>query len=209
MEKPRTDVDDRPRRDLLAFDRSDRIGLVVLLVGLSLVGLWAGLVAPLVAWAQGDPLPLELTSPVSVPDLEAVGLQPGPGTYEVMVEDPGAGHRLLGLAPGLLHVTMVVGISWLVWRLMQSIAAGDPFQPSNVTLLRLVAGLLVLGTAVAFFLEMLARGALAGSIDTGDLEPGFVLSVPWLPLVSGMVAALLAEAFKAGSRLRDDVAGLV
>ncbi len=35
------------------------------------------------------------------------------------------------------------------------------------------------------------------------------LDVPWVAVVSGMVVAMLAEAFKAGSGLRDDVEGLV
>ena len=35
------------------------------------------------------------------------------------------------------------------------------------------------------------------------------IELPWVALVAGMVVAMLAEAFKAGSRLRDDVDGLV
>lgn len=204
-----TSAPGNPRRDLLAFDRSDRWGLVGLLGVVSLAAVWAWLVGPIVAWARGDAIPVELTGPVSVPELEAIGLRPGPGTYDVLIEDPGAGHRLLALAPGVLHVVIVVGTCWVVWRLMGSIAAGDPFHPCNVTRLRVVAGLLVLGTAVTYLLDLVARGALTSTIDTGDPVVGVFLSIPWLPMVTGMVAALLAEAFKAGSRLRDDVEGLV
>jgi hypothetical protein len=199
----------RPRRDPLAFDRSDRWGLIGLLVVVALAALWAWLVGPLLAWVRGDAIPLELTSEVSVPALEASGLRPGPATYEVLVRDPGVGQRLLGLAPGVLYLAIVLVTCWAVWRLMRSVAAGDPFQPANVTRLRAVAAALVLGTSVAFFLEMAARGALTTTIDSGDLSPGVWISVPCLPLVTGMVAALLAEAFKAGSRLREDVQGLV
>lgn len=199
----------RPGRDLLTFDRTDRWGLLGLLAVLSLAAAWAWVVGPLVAWAQGDAIPVEMTSPVSVPALEAVGITPGSGTYQVLVEDPTVGQRLLSLAPGVAWVIIVGLTCWLVWRLMRTIAAGDPFDPANVTRLRGIGGLLVLGTAVAFAVELVARGVLTSSIDTGDPVVGVFLSVPWLPMVTGMVAALLAEAFKAGSRLRDDLDGLV
>ena len=205
---PRTPAQ-KPRRDWYTFDRTDRWALVGLLTLVSLAATWAWLVGPLVAWARGDAIPLELTSTVSVPELEAVGAIPGPGTYDVMVPDPDTGQRLLGLAPGLVHLVVVVGTCWLVWRLMCAIAAGDPFHPSNAVRLRVIAGLLILGTAVATFLDLAARGALTATIDTGDLDPGAALVMPWLPMVTGMVAALLAEAFRGGSRLRDDVDGLV
>ena len=35
------------------------------------------------------------------------------------------------------------------------------------------------------------------------------VAFPWLMLAAGMVVALLAEAFKSGAALRDDVSGLV
>ena len=198
-----------PRRDLLAFDRSDYWGLGGLLVLVSVAALGAWLVGPLLAWAAGDAIPLELMSPVAVLELDAAGIRHGLATYDVRIDDPTTGQRLLGLAPGILYVAIVVAVCWLVWRLMRSIASGDPFHPSNVTRLRLVAGLLIVGTAVAFFVEMATRGALTGILDTGDLDPAFSLSLPWLAMVTGMVVALLAEAFRAGSRLRDDVEGLV
>ena len=44
---------------------------------------------------------------------------------------------------------------------------------------------------------------------TRCLALAVVLDIPWPWLIAGMVVALLAEAFKAGSRLRDDVEGLV
>lgn len=200
---------DRPERDVLAFDRSDRWGLVGLLLAVSLAACWAWLVSPVVAWAEGEAIPLELTSRVSVPELDAAGLRHGLATYDVLLDDPTPGQRLLALAPGILHLVIVVAVCWLVWGLLRSVGAGDPFQPRNVTRLRLVAALLVLGTAVAFFLEMSTRGALTATLGTVDLEPAVFLGLPWMPMVAGMVVALLAEAFRTGSRLRDDVEGLI
>ena len=197
------------RRDLLAFDRTDRWGLVALLglVALGAVLVWV--VAPLRAWLEGTGIPLAMVSPVSVPELEAAGVDHGLAVYDVQLADPTAGQRLLALAPGLLSAALLLVGCWLVLRVMRGIAAGDPFEPRNVTRLRVVAAILVLGVPVVFFLDMAVRGALLGSMNLGGLEPAAFLSIPWQAFVAGMVVALLAEAFRAGSRLRDDVAGLV
>jgi hypothetical protein len=198
-----------PRRDLLAFDRTDRRGLLALLGLLALGGLLVWVVAPLRDWLAGAGIPLALVSPVSVPELDAAGVDHGLAVYDVQLADPTAGQRLLALAPGLLAAALLVVGCWFVLRVMRDIAAGDPFEPRNVTRLRVVAAILVIGVPVVFFLDMAVRGALLGSMDLGGLEPALFLSIPWQAVVAGMVVALLAEAFRAGSRLRDDVAGLV
>ena len=101
---------------------------------------------------------------------------------------------------------------WLLVRVMRSIAVGDPFAPANVGApaggsqrlfgVRVGAGVL-LG-------DGRGTGALLGSVDLGGLDPAVPRwTSPGVPLLAGMVVALLAEAFKGGSRLRDDVDGLV
>lgn len=196
-------------RDRLTFGRSDRLGLTALL-GLVAVGAVVGwVVAPVAAWVGGRGIPLEIISPVTVPELDAAGVGHGLATYDVDLADPTGGQRLLALAPGLVSAVLVVVACWLVVRVMRTVAAGDPFEPRNVTRLRAVAAVLVFGAPVVFFLEMAVRGALLGSMDLGGLEPAAFLTIPWPAFVTGMVVALLAEAFKAGSRLRDDVDGLV
>ena len=47
-------------------------------------------------------------------------------------------------------------------------------------------------------------------MDLGGLTSvGVTLNPPWLAMIGGLVVALLAEAFKAGGRLRQDLEGLV
>ena len=104
---------------------------------------------------------------------------------------------------------MVVIGCWLVLRLMQTVAAGDPFHPANVRRLRTIGGFLVLGTPVVFFLEMAVSGSMLAGAGLDGVLAEVWLDVPWVSVVSGMVVAMLAEAFKAGSWLRDDVEGLV
>lgn len=198
-----------PRKDLLAFDRSDRWGLTALLGLVMIVALGAWVVGPLVGWAGGGTLPVELLSPVTVPELDVAGLSHGLATYDVAVVDPGAGQRLLAMVPGLLWLALVATACWVVLGLMRSIAGGEPFATANVRRLRVLAAVLVLGVPVGFFLDMAVRGALLAQLDLGGLSAGFSLDFPWLATVGGMVVALLAEAFRAGSRLREDVEGLV
>ncbi len=62
---------------------------------------------------------------------------------------------------------------------------------------------------LVFLLGAVAVLVLLGSLDLGGLDVSFGLDLPWVPVLAGMVIAMLAEAFKAGSRLRDDVDGLV
>lgn len=48
-----------------------------------------------------------------------------------------------------------------------------------------------------------------GGADLGGLPPTASISLPWLPIVAGLIVALIAQAFVAGAALRDDVEGLV
>ncbi|QIM22609.1 DUF2975 domain-containing protein [Phycicoccus sp. HDW14] len=90
---------------------------------------------------------------------------------------------------------------------MRDVAAGDPFRPANVTRLRVLAGLVAIALPAVWF----GRASVDAAALT-RLGPDLVvlvLDLPWLPVLAGTFVALLAEAFKLGGRLRDDVEGLV
>ena len=199
----------KPRRDWFAFDRSDRWGLGILLALVVLGALVADVVVPLVRWGAGDGIPLPFLSDVTVPELDAVGTTYGVASYDVTLADPTVGQRLLDLAPGVLAVGLVATGCALILAVMRSIAAGDPFIAGNVRRMRQLAALLLVGPFVTFFLSMSAHGALLGDVNVGSLPFTAHLDIPWAWFIAGMVVALLAEAFKAGSGLRDDVDGLV
>jgi DUF2975 family protein len=198
-----------PRRDLLAFDRFDRWGLVFLLGAVALGTILVGVVEPLADWVTGAPLTPVAESAVTVPPLEAAGVGYGPASYAVDAVDPSVGQRLLHLAPGLLGALLVVLSCWCFVLLLRTVAAGDPFDPVNVTRLRVVAFALVLGAPVVYLLQVLSDTMVLTGLAVDGLELTFTLSIPWVPMLAGLVVAMLAEAFKAGSRLRDDVDGLV
>ncbi|MEO5610853.1 MAG: DUF2975 domain-containing protein [Ornithinibacter sp.] len=199
-----------PGRDWLAFDRSDRWGLTAIL-GLAALAAFVGwVIGPVVAWVRGEAIPVGLDSEVSVPALEAAGVGHGWAAYDAYLADPSTGQRVLAIVPGLLWVALVLAGAWLVLRIMRAVAADDPFHSATVRRLRMLAGLLVLGAPIACAVDLIVRGLLLGAMDLGGLTSvGVTLNPPWLAMVGGLVVALLAEAFKAGGRLRQDLEGLV
>lgn len=198
------------RRDLWSFDGGDRWGLALLLGLIAFATLAVQVLAPLLGWARGAGLPLDYVGPVQVPALDTAGVAHGDlGSVGATLGDPSAGQRLLDLAPGLV-LTLVVSVAcWIVLGVLRDVASGDTFRPRNVTRLRLLAALVAIGLPVAWFARASADLALLSSLDLGDGFSGVVLDLPWAPVVAGMVIALVAEAFRAGSRLREDVEGLV
>lgn len=199
----------RPTRDLLAWDRSDRIGLVVLLILVAVVAVGTWLVGPIVEWVRGGDLAVPFFSSVDVPGLAGSGLGHGEADYALLLPDPTTRERLLDLLPGLGYLAIVVVGAWLVVRVMTDISRGDLFHLRNVRRLRGIGALLAFGWPVVFFAELTCRFAILAELDLGDLGPRAAFTIPVLPVVAGMVVALLGEAFKAGNRLRDDVEGLV
>lgn len=197
------------RKDPLTFDRLDRWGLGIILGLVAAATVVAQVVQPVLRWVGGDALPVEVITPVEAPGLDLRLGDGGAGTVEVLLPELGAPWRLLDLLPGVLMAAMVVLGCWLLVSVMRTVAAGDPFHPSNVRRMRAVGGLLVLGAPVVHFFDRAVTDALLAQYDLGGVEVVALLTVPGLPVLAGMVVALLAEAFKGGSRLRDDVEGLV
>lgn len=198
-----------PRRDWFTFDRSDRWGLGILLGLVLVAAAVVDVVLPLLRWAAGEGIPVPFLSDVTVPELDAAGTTYGVAAYDVTLADPSTTQRVLDLVPGLLVVGLIATGCWLVIAVMGTIASGDPFVGANVRRLRQLAALLLIGPIVVFFVDLPVNGALLSSVELGGLDPATFLEPAWPAFIAGMVVALLAEAFKAGSRLRDDVDGLV
>lgn len=197
----------KPRRDLLAFGRSDRWGLALLLALVAVVTVVVQVVQPAARWVDGDPMPVGYAGRVGVPALDALGVRHEDGSVTALVPDPGTTVRVVDLLLGLCLSAVVLGGGWLVLRVMRDVAAGDPFRPANVTRLRVLAGLVAIALPAVWF----GRASVDAAALT-RLGPDLVvlvLDLPWLPVLAGTFVALLAEAFKLGGRLRDDVEGLV
>ena len=199
----------RRGRDLLAFDRVDRIGLVLVLALAGLVSATAWVLVPVLTWATGGDLPVPFFSEVTVPALDAAGIRYGEADYPIRVADATTGQWLLHLVPGLGFTAVVVGCAALLLPVVRDLGRGDPFTPANVRRLRAIGLLLLVAWPVLTLVESAAAAAVLGQLDLGDLGTRASLTLPLGVMLAGLVVGLVAEAFAAGSRLRDDVDGLV
>lgn len=124
-----------------------------------------------------------------------------------------------------------VAVCFVALRLARSLDQGDIFRDGTQALLR-VAGIVAVSGLLAAILADLgawragtealqhyggaAEGAIAGLDPFDNLaqygwpEPyGLLVNIPFWPLTAGLGLALIAAAFKAGHKLREDTQGLV
>ena len=109
-----------------------------------------------------------------------------------------------------LVLTMTIAIAWLLFRLLRSIQAAEPFTRGNVRRINAIALIVGLGG----MLEQLTPGFADNAIlTTGRLPRAsaqtWVLTITPLPIVLMLAIALIGEAFRRGIVLRHDVEGLV
>lgn len=114
----------------------------------------------------------------------------------------------------LIILGVVISVGYALVRPAWDWARGNPLRVPysgevNVTRLRLIAFAIVLGWSTAGVTAAFVTLPILGATDIGDLPLVSTWMMPVLPLGIGMVVALLAEAFKIGAELRDDVDGLV
>lgn len=199
----------RRGQDLLAFDRVDRIGLVLVLALAAVGSATAWVVVPALTWATGGDLRVPFFSEVTVPPLDAAGIRYDEADYLVHVADATTGQWLLHLVPGLGFTAVVLRCAALLVPVVRDLGRGDPFAPANVRRLRVVGLLLLVAWPVLTLAQSAAEAAVIGQLDLGGLGTRVSLTLPLGVMLAGLVAGLVAEAFAAGSRLRDDVDGLV
>lgn len=199
------------RRDILAFDRADRWGLAVLLLLIVTATTAELVVGPIVGWVRGEALSVPYFSDVQVPGLAGTGLVHTAADYALLVAHPTARMRWLDLLPGVGHAVLVAAMAWVVLRLMTDIGRGSAFARRNVTRLRVLAGLLLVGWTVVYFAAATCTFAILTELDLSAIDggPRAALTLPVVPFVAGLIVALVAEAFRAGTKLQDDVEGLV
>jgi hypothetical protein len=198
-----------PRRELLAFDRADRWGVLMLLVVVSAATLLSQVLSRVVAWVRGEDLLVPTFGPVEVPALDAAGVRHSEGSYDVHLADPTSAQRALDLVPGVLVTALAVAACLLLVALVRDLAAGDPFRERAAMRLWLLAIVLAVGLPVSWFARATVDVVLLTGMDLGAGGPGIVLSLPWVPVLAGTVIALIATAFRSGEQLREDVEGLV
>jgi hypothetical protein len=132
-------------------------------------------------------------------------------SVSVDVHDPSMKQRVIAAVPVLVWWTLVAVVLWLLRRVVRTAAKRDPFRRSNVTTLRWLGAIFLLGFPLATFVERSFTEWFfsAGVWTGGPLPPGGIATEA--PLLSGpaILAAVsvfaLAEVFAYGARLREDV----
>lgn len=109
----------------------------------------------------------------------------------------------------VLWLLIAVGALALA-QVLRTVGAGRPFARRNPTWLAVVAGAVVVGGCLPPVLRDAGAQAALGRLEVPGDSP-FVTwsSFTWTPLLLGIVILGVAEAFRRGAAMADDVAGLV
>ena len=200
-------------RTLLRVDRSDYLFTRALIA-------LTGVVAPVLIlclrgwdWVAGNPISLETRFEHSdalgpaLPSAPGTTLTPA-GLVRVEIADPSTQLRLLGLLTALAVAALLVAGAVMLLRVVQAAQTGRPFVLDSVRCLHGLAGLGFLATFVLPPLQGAYEGAvLNAATDSGEVAVSYVMSA--FPLVFALAMLLLAEVFRGGLRMADDVEGLV
>jgi hypothetical protein len=199
------------RRDWLAFDRGDFLATKIVLGITALGSVLFGLGGFVVDSVTNAPLPMAYTTTVPIGiTLPRGTTHNGPVTVDLLLTDATLGERLGQAVPGALLLSMTIAVVWLLFKLLRSIQAGEPFTRENVRRINAIALIVGFGGLLAQFAQGFADNAI---YTTGRLPLPSTLSMVMtftpLPIVIMLVVALTGEAFRRGIVLRDDVEGLV
>jgi hypothetical protein len=195
-----------------SFSRGDyRATKVLLVVAAALVSALS-LLPGLSAWVTGRALEVVGQDPTGTPPPEVPGAPGvvGRRTGEVVwsVLEPSTGQRLVALVPAVLTAVVVVGAAVVLWRLVATTQQGRPFDLRAVRQLRVLAVLVFVQALVATFAGPVVLLAVLWSVQTPLVSVALDGSGIF-PLVVAMLLLVLAESFRVGLRLREDVEGLV
>lgn len=157
---------------------------------------------------------LTLPASVSVRDVElpeAFEIA-GPLPVNVDLADPSSSQRVIATVPVFVWWALTLMLLWFVRRVARSAAQGDPFSASNVTRLRWLGALFLLGfplaaTVAGYFDDLPFSREMwtGGPLPDGAIEGGFQLVVSAPAIMGAVCLFALAEVFAYGARLREDV----
>lgn len=200
-------------KDPFKFSKTD-FELTRLVAGLTAVAtLVIAVVRPVAAWVVGDPLVAEVDRLAAT---RADGAKPGvtlihDSALTAEFADAGASLWLSSIIPGALFAGILLVVVWLLWRLLGDVERGEPFTAANVWRMRGIAWAMVGGAFLLFIVSGFANAYLTQHAVEGA-STIFINTTTTSDLLlpgAGFLIAALAEAFKRGIVLEEDVEGLV
>jgi DUF2975 family protein len=188
--------------------------LLVLLAGvaLTIVSTAVGLARDGKTILGGRTLPIE--AKLSAADIKS--LPPGVELREdpkvtLDVQDPSNKQLVLSTAAGVGQWLLFGAVLWLLRGLAGSVRGGEPFGAANAARLRRIGFLLVVGAPVVAVVDWALRLSLANTLppnEFGSADPA-AFDLPFVQVLAGVGAFILAEVFAYGVRLREDVEATV
>jgi hypothetical protein len=132
----------------------------------------------------------------------------GPFLGQVGFPGPSASQRLLWVSWRASIPLLAAGALWLVLLIVRSLRNADPFSRINARRLRLLAALVAVGGTLSSVLGALLRRWL---LDTSGAANIVVRdwSASWVPLLVGLMIAVLAQVWSHGVDMRDDLEDVV
>jgi hypothetical protein len=136
----------------------------------------------------------------------------GPLPVTVDLADPSLLQRVIATVPISVWWVLALVVLWLLRKVARSAAQGDPFEASNVTRLRWLGALFLVGFPLAtmiagYFTDLLFSADVwtGGPLPPGGIETGFQVVVSAPAIMAAVCLFALAEVFSYGARLREDV----
>ena len=126
----------------------------------------------------------------------------------LVLEDPSASERLGTMLPTLFAAGTVGGAAAVLWQVTRSTREGDPFHRDNATRLRRSAVIVLVGGLAAAAAEILVTLWLVDRAhDELPVKLGATGTLLALPV--SFVLYALAEIFRRGAAMREELEGLV
>lgn len=198
---------------LTRWDRSDYLltRAALVLVAVAVPVLSVGRLAW--DWARGEayaatvrldtdaPLPAALLAPRRGADLD------WDGTVAVHLADPATSVRVTSMLAAVALSALVVIAVVVALRALGAAQSGRPFQARVQRGLRILALLALVGAIVLPTLGGMADAEVIRAATTEQVSPSMSISFVWIAVA--LLLMLLAEVFRQGEAMADDVDGLV
>lgn len=197
-------------RQITGWDRPSQIlleGLLLAVMVLAVALNAVGLIGLFTVGETSVPVRLDEQTLASASNASLVTSQ-----GDLLLAEPTTGQLLLLGAPMVLGAAVVTGAAYSLYQVVRSLRTGVPFHRRNATRLIRAALIVLFGGAVIGLVDMLSTMALG--MDGQELMgPGSPIvasgSFPLTFIGIGLLLLCLAEFFRRGTELHDDVEGLV
>ncbi|WUI03531.1 DUF2975 domain-containing protein [Spirillospora sp. NBC_00431] len=196
------------RLDSLALEAV--LGLTLLLVSLFGVLLPILGVTSLLSSTETHDVRIDGTAQIPSPgalSADAMTLR-GTDNAALTFTHPSVAERLLLILPGVTNALLLGVILGLLVRMAGTFRSGDAFVPQNARYLNGIAlAVLLMGVLVPLLHSITTNILISGTPFESKIKITYEISALWV--LAAILIAGVAGAFRHGTRLRDDVEGLV